>query len=191
MESFVDNSLLNILVVIVRIMKKSTIIFILLILFSKVYSQEESMKFELPELGTVQMDVKVELPRIKIQNKSFVKVLMTNIVKEKYGKLGFYILNIKEDKVKGCSTIIVTCHMISDINDKYIGFFYLEDYLFVIKGDNPNKLYSIEREKKCFEYNVAFLSGGLKDIVPIWEPPRWTFIYEKGKVELLKCEHFN
>lgn len=191
MESFVDNSLLNILVVIVRIMKKSTIIFILLILFSKVYSQEESMKFELPELGTVQMDVKVELPRIKIQNKSFVKALMTNIVKEKYGKLGFYILNIKEDKVKGYSAIIVTCHMISDINDKYIGFFYLEDYLFVIRGDNPNKLYSIEREKKCFEYNVAFLSGGLKDIVTNWEPPRWTFIYEKGKVELLKCEHFN
>ncbi|MFV0536717.1 MAG: hypothetical protein ACK5M3_05005 [Dysgonomonas sp.] len=172
-------------------MKKSTIIFILLILFGKVYSQEESMKFELPELGVVQMKIKVELPRIKIQNKSFVKVLMTNIVKEKYGKLGFYILNIKEDKVKGCSTIIVTCHMISDINNNYIGFFYLEDYLFVIKGDNPNKLYSIEREKKYFEYNVAFLSGGLKDIVPIWEPPQWTFIYEKGEVKLLKCEYFN
>lgn len=192
MEFLGDNSLLNILVFIVRIMKKSTIIFILLILFSKVYSQEESMKFELPELGVVQMKIKVELPRIKIQNKSFVKALMTNIVKGRHGNSGFYLVDVKEDKPSGQLTIIVTSHVICGINNnKYLGFFYIEGYLFVIKGDNPSKLYSIEQEKEHFDYNVAFLRGGLKDIVPIWEPPQWTFIYEKGEVKLLKCEYFN
>ena len=192
MESFADNSLLNILTVIVRFMKKSTIIFILLILFGKIYSQEESMKFELPELGVVQVNFKVELPRIKIQNESLVEALMTNIVKESRGHSKTYLLDINEDKQKGCSTIIVLDYMIDMIGSTNgVGFFCLEDCFFIVKGDNPDNLYSIEQEKKYFEYSTNYRNGILISTAVFWDPTQWTFIYEKGNVKLLKCEHFN
>lgn len=172
-------------------MKKSTIIFILLILFGRVYSQEDSMKFELPKLGLDYINIEVKLPKIEIRNKSLVKALMTNIVEEKYGKSGFYLLDIKEDKLKGYPTIIVTCHIIEDINNRYKGFFYIEGHLFVIKGDSPDGLYLIEQEKKTFEYREYLREGMVVPFAMFWDPPRWTFIYEKSEVKLLKCEYFN
>lgn len=178
-------------------MKKNTIIFvgILFILFnSKINSQIQPEKFELPKIDTIFYYENIELPKLEIHNESLIEEIMSNIIKKNKLNHGFYLLEMEKDEQRHEDYIIITIHQMGDIRDKTnIGFFYIEKNLFVLRGNNFNDFYFITEEKRIFEFKGydRIRDGLIVELPMIWEPPVWTFLYKEGKVKLLKYECFN
>lgn len=133
----------------------------------------------------------IELPKLEIKNTKLEKELISEFInknKDDWDTGFVYSIQVNEGKKKKSYKLIITLSTICDIKDSInIGFFKIQDYIFIARGIYPNTLYSISSEKRTFECIKYYRMNDsiLEPILPIrWEPPIWVYSFESNK---LKC----
>jgi len=139
----------------------------------------------------------IKLPRLEIKNKELEKQLISELIdknKNDWNPSLIYSIEISENE-KNTYKLIITISTICNIKDSVnIGFFKIEDYIFIVRGIYRNALYSISSEEKTFEcikyYRIE--DGILEPILPIrTEFPIWNYSFKKNKLKCLKVMIFN
>lgn len=135
---------------------------------------------------------KIILPELKMKDKTFIGCIDSLIIGkhhiEEYRKNFVYMVNIKKDTT--CRYIVNISFLPLDIADKpsNIGYFFIKDKLFIIRGDNIEKLYKKKKEQKVFPYyNRKMIVNGIVMPLSMTEQyARWKFCYSPSKLILLE-----
>ncbi|MFC4674076.1 hypothetical protein [Dysgonomonas termitidis] len=146
-----------------------------------------------------ELKTNIELPKLKIINKKLEKNLISDLIninnKDEWNTNLVYSIQIDKVEKRQSYKLTITMSAICDINESAsIGFFKIQDYIFVVKGVYPCSLYSISTEKKIFEcikeYRIE--NDILEPILPLRvEPPIWIYLFEKNKLRCIEMRTFN
>jgi len=135
------------------------------------------------------------LPELKMKDKTFIEYIDSLIIGnhhiEEYRKNFVYVINIKKDVT--CPYIVNISFIPLDIADKpsNIGYFFIKDKLFFLRGDNIEKLYKKKKEQKVFPYynRKMIINGKVMPLSISEQYAKWKFCFSPSRLILLETSN--
>jgi len=123
------------------------------------------------------------VPQLEITDSLFLKGIDSLIIKSDCPVLkkqkGVFSMRLKKQKGVESSFLILTEYLPSTINSVIgdYGYFVFKGHLFLVSGENPNRIFTITPKKRKFSYKE-------ERVTPTKEFPTWAILYKKDSIVL-------